>query len=138
MFEWNIRDNILILGDNWDSKFRINTQGIHDKGLKQMEEYIWRDDCPRLRRFFDSALYGEKQDNMLIRFRTYQSGNSYAWCSLNLLSVLCDKEMPVYVVGIVKDISQKLKYLSEKALEDYGGSVGNKVVAARDYVMGFV
>ena len=138
MFEWNIRDNILILGDNWDSKFRINTQGIHDKGLKQMEEYIWRDDCPRLRRFFDSALYGEKQDNMLIRFRTYQSGNSYAWCSLNLLSVLCDKEMPVYVVGIVKDISQKLKYLSEKALEDYGGSVGNKVVAARDYVDGIL
>lgn len=138
MFEWNIRDNMLILGDNWDDKFRVNPSDLHHKGIKQMEDYIWQDDCPRMRKFFNSALYGEKQDNMLIRFRTHKSENSYAWCSLNLLSVLCDKEMPVYVVGIVKDISRKLKYLSEKALEAYGGSAENKVAAAREYVDGIL
>lgn len=138
MFEWNIRDNVLTLGDNWDEKFRDNTPERHDKGIKRMEEYIWQDDCSRLRRFFNSALYGEKQDNTLIRFRTHKSENGYAWCSLNLLSVLCDKEMPVYVVGIVKDISQKLKCLSEKAMEEYCGSPENKVVAAREYVDGIL
>ncbi|MCC8026001.1 MAG: histidine kinase [Clostridium sp.] len=132
MFEWNIRDDILILGDNWNHKFRAVARS-RGRGYKMMESYIWSEDRPRLRKFFNSVLSGDSQDNMLIRFKTAEKENSFAWCSVSLLSVLCDMELPVYVVGIVKDINWKLKQLLERSLEGYEGSAKNRAAEAIDY-----
>lgn len=134
MFEWNSQENVLTLGDNWNSKFKSDNPKCLDHGHKKMEDYIWEEDRPRLRNFFNSILTRENQDNMLIRFRTRETQNSYSWCSVSLLSVLCDMELPVYVVGIVKDINWKLKQLLERSLDGYDGTSENRGLEAQSYV----
>lgn len=136
LFEWNIEEDLLSLSSNWNSKFQIepDRQNRRSRGWKYMEDYACEHDRTRLRKFFNSILSGENQDNILVRFRIDGKEIRHAWCSVNLLTVLYDKRVPMYVVGIVKDINEKLKEVLESSLECYGYCCDQKVEEARTYV----
>lgn len=136
LFEWNIEDDLLSLSGNWNGKFLIepDRRQRRSRGWKHMEDYVCEHDRTRLRKFFNSVLVGENQDNILVRFRIGGKEIRHAWCSVNLLTVLYDKRIPMYVVGIVKDIDEKLKEVLESSLEHYGYCSNQKVDEARKYV----
>ena len=122
LFEWNIEDNHLTLADNWNTKFCA--VGASSHGFRKIEQYIYKDDIPKVRKMFNAILSGDIEDNILIRFFVYDEyGKERAdWCSINLISVLYDGKVPMYVVGSVRDLSSKLKMVMETTLKEHGVS----------------
>lgn len=122
LFEWNIEDNHLTLADNWNTKFCA--VGASSRGFRKIEQYIYKDDIPKVRKMFNAILSGDIEDNILIRFFVYdENGKERAdWCSINLISVLYDGKVPMYVVGSVRDLSSKLKMVMETTLKEHGVS----------------
>ena len=122
LFEWNIEDNHLTLADNWNTKFCA--VGAGNRGFRKIEQYIYKDDIPKVRKMFNAILSGDIEDNILIRFFVYDEyGKERAdWCSISLISVLYDGKVPMYVVGSVRDLSSKLKMVMETTLKEHGVS----------------
>lgn len=134
LFEWNIEDNVMILSDDWDDVFLAETSEKRRRRANRIEEYVWKEDWPQLRKLFNSILSRENQDSTIVRLRLKGEANRYAWCSINFISVFYDNKLPMYAVGMVKNINQKLKEALESSLENYGFSTEVRVSNARRYV----
>lgn len=127
LFEWNIEDNKMTLPEDWDLVFWSQNAEKGKDRANPMEEYVWKEDRPQLRRLFDSVLSRENQDGTIVRLRLKGEKTLYAWCSINFISVFYNDKLPVYAVGMVKNINQKLKTVLENSLENYGFSTEERV-----------
>ena len=130
LFEWNVEENYLTLADNWDTKFHASGTGRH--GFRKMERYVFKDDIPKVRKMVNAILTGDIEDNIIVRFyvQDEQEKERVNWCSINLISVLYDGKIPVYVVGSVRDLSSKLKTVMNVTLKNHGVS-GNMAGRAK-------
>lgn len=134
LFEWNIEDNMMTLSEDWDQVFLAETSEKRRRRANRIEEYVWKEDWPQLRKLFNSILSRENQDSTLVRLRLNGEEKRYAWCSINFISVFYDNNLPMYAVGMVKNINQKLKEALENSLENYGFSTEERVSNAHKYV----
>lgn len=135
LFEWNIADDVLILSGGWEDKFRCETPGKNRRRERRIEDYVWKEDRHRIRALFNSMYQPDsKPDSILVRFLSRGPEENYCWCNVKLISVLYRKDLPMYVVGNVSDISQNLRGMLSAVMGDYSPVSEAKAAAAHQYM----
>lgn len=106
IFEWNIEEDTVEVSGIWEKKFVAAGEEIH-KG-HEIEKYIYPNDLLKFQKISNLVLSGESQEDILLRFYVKNQPKEYSWCTVSFISVLYDKNVPMFAIGRVKDIDNEI------------------------------
>lgn len=128
IFEWDMRNDSLIISPNWYKKFGYVLSTTNVSKRAPLTANVYKDDIPLFTQVMYETTKGKPYGEVEIRMR-HASGR-YIWCCVRVTSQYDIDGNPIKSIGVIRDIDEEKKQriaLYERAQRDSLTGLYNKM-----------
>ncbi|MEG1461329.1 MAG: diguanylate cyclase [Oscillospiraceae bacterium] len=107
LFEWDIRNDVLLFSSNWRKKFGYDPIASKISGRVPLSENVHAEDMPAFAKIMKDTAAGVPYSEA--EFRIKNSGGRYTWCRIRATAQFDSAGRAIKAIGVILDINEEKK-----------------------------